>query len=608
MVVSQSTAYSRNRPVEIGDLSPHVEALLDMEAQNGKADTDEDQTSSIDDGTSTPADLIEKLIPEAMQKKPVSGSIFEELNSTFKEKPAAEVGEEIEQEKEAKKREKASASSGSDEESENPFGDATIMEPEITRSEEDETEQRSSAATFTDVSQMYDFLGIHDEPIGSGRPSLGPESPSLRQKVGGGKKGRPSATAPISEDSPEVEFARLLADVGITRGKIYITEQFFKKPSDGQWLNTVMMEAGISPNKRRMIIIGWFNDTPEALGIKINQATSASGEAADADSDVEKILEDVEKEDAKALKRLTVQKRTDEIRAELGLPTRGRRKGASVDEDDDLVEVPIKDSDGKFQKDINGNVITVKVTKKQLFWQNQEERSNSAPRQGSAQDKFFELILSQQKERAAEQRANDERFNKLIEQIHNTQKESRDNMIGYILKKEREENDSLRHAIKSKREVLEGVDEDIAVLSKLGLVRTDKATPLDQQTALVKESRDGFKDVYTLGRGDVKDILTMVREDLKEERMLRRPEMVADSKVNDKEKDDFYENLKKQIEEHEKATAKPAEKPKEVVNVLEGVPAIPVVAPPKPVEKPIENPEEKKDEVKVDDSSKVSQS
>lgn len=592
MAGTQSEPFWKKASPTIGDLNPDIEAQLNMpdeEKPKTESENTGDSMESMDDDSETPEERIQRLgspqdtvhqaISQVLPPPSPTQDIFGKLKSF--DPTNIHAGE-------RKRSLPTERSDGNGTASSNPASLWDDAEPSgrdtsarsRTASTVDDISDEPASSGYESLSQLMKAIGLDDDPVPD--EAIVHERPVARRPrlVGAtkGKRGAETVTAKmLTEDSEEADFVKLLHDSGVTRGKVYITERFFDKgANDPDWLNTVMTEAGISPQKKRMVIIGWFNETPERLGVKVSRVPGSADE-----DDPEEVLKDIEKMDAEQLKRLAVRERLDEMRERLdkGKGKKGRRSSSDDDDDDEIVEVPIERPDGSFAKDAKGDVVTVKLTKKAYFFQMQEKANlqlrNQQQSGGNEMTKMMERMHQSEM-------ASNERLSKILEDSRATREESEKRLLGYMLNKEREEKKELMGAFKSKEQVVQGMESDVKLLERIGMVRTDKMTPLDQQTGLVKETRDGIKDVYALGKGDLREVLTWVRDDMKEERRLKNPALVSDSKMNPEDKKTFYEQMAAGMPAAPAAEEKP--EPPPAPDLLKTVPLPMPLKPLQPVE------------------------
>jgi hypothetical protein len=535
------------RETTIGDLNPHVDVLLDMadqqETDNSQNDeaVEEDSPSLFhdaelapskgeeaeakkralkkDEAPPTPGEMANKITDTILGKPKKPRSIFDDLKEDFDP-------DDVRSSPRAK----------------NDLLDKKRQELEDSRSGEVGTSPESTTAQTLD--ELLVKMGIDDDPIDA--LHLASETPPKRgysTRTPRGKGAETITEKKLDEDSPEAELLKILQDAGITRGKVFVVEQFFSKGfSDdteaARWLNSVMAEAGVSPQKRRMVILGWFKNTPEALDVNINRTgTKAGGDK------VDDILEGMAEDEAQELKRLTQRKKLDDARESLGLPT-GRKKSKKPDDDDEdeLIEVPIKEPNGSFSKDVHGKPIVMKMTKKEYFWLKQEEASRNAAKSDngdSTQKTIMEMIKSQHERDLASQ----ERFNKLVQEMHENRVASEKQLLGYMLQREHADKEQLKAGYRSEEDILDAAEKKFDVWEKLGVITRGKETSSDIQSKAIKETRESFTTLYNSVKGDAKEMFGWIRDDIKEERRQKNPQLVNDSRVPETDKENFYREV-----------------------------------------------------------------
>ena len=162
--------------------------------------------------------------------------------------------------------------------------------------------------------------------------------------------------------TPRSKLIALLKDEKIP-SRIFITRLFFADPNNQKLpqgfkiLDDLLKECEVSARQRKKVIWMFFDKNPETAGLTFT------------DDDDE-----------------------DEKKSNL---ISGSLKG-----NDEIIEYPVRNPDGSFVKDAKGVPITVKLTKSQLYWQMQEEKSMMMHKQqnqdGNAFEKFMAMMMQQQ--------------------------------------------------------------------------------------------------------------------------------------------------------------------------------------------------------------------
>jgi hypothetical protein len=168
-----------------------------------------------------------------------------------------------------------------------------------------------------------------DSPEEKEIPSDKPKD-DLMEKI---KKKIPEPSEETDEDSDSLIDA--LVNSGVKKPQVisYIVKNYRKKTENindetqkAKVLFQLLKKVNLKPNVISDTFLGFFNSTPEDLNVGLNDNVSAV---------------------------------------------------SSLDSNE-LIEVPIKDKDGNYVRDANGQIITIKMTKSQLYWQTMEEKTNNS--------------------------------------------------------------------------------------------------------------------------------------------------------------------------------------------------------------------------------------
>jgi len=160
--------------------------------------------------------------------------------------------------------------------------------------------------------------------------------------------------------TPKAKLLAILKDEKIP-SKLFIMRLFFadnsnlKLPKGFKVLDDLLKQSEVKAKQRKKVLWMFFDKNPEDAGLT---------------------FEDRDEEDEKS-----------------GLLS------SSLKSNDELIEYPVRNPDGSFVKDAKGVPITVKLTKAQLYWQMQEERSMAARKNNdgdSTFEKFMAMMMQQQ--------------------------------------------------------------------------------------------------------------------------------------------------------------------------------------------------------------------
>jgi len=209
--------------------------------------------------------------------------------------------------------------------------------------------------------------------------------------------------------TPRDKLVAILKDCKVPN-KVFITKLFFAPGADRKGikgmnlLNDLLIESDVPAKQRKKVLWLYFNENPENHGFKF------------ADED---------------------EKESDVLK--------------HLQSNEELIEYPVRDAEGRFVKDANGNPITVKLTKAQLYWQMQEEKSMHTRSSNDGLENYIKLMMTQQDQnlkiilalmtdrvKQAESRANSDPFQTVDQVLQHVEK------FGYSRQSAKDEIDRIK--------------------------------------------------------------------------------------------------------------------------------------------------------------------
>jgi len=151
------------------------------------------------------------------------------------------------------------------------------------------------------------------------------------------------------------ELKELMQQLGIKKGiyllilRKYVAKDYKTEEEKINRLNQLMKHFGLNERYRESVIYGQFEKSLADLGLAEDEAENTTAQASPS--------------------------------------------GLGLKANNELVEVPITRPDGTYARDIKGNVITVRITKQQYYWQMQEERSKEIAKKSNNADGMTEMLF-----------------------------------------------------------------------------------------------------------------------------------------------------------------------------------------------------------------------
>lgn len=351
------------------------------------------------------------------------------------------------------------------------------------------------------------------------------------------QKNPSGGTTPVSI---EEEFITTLQDCGINRGIRFIAINFFKNPDDPNWLWEVLTEAGIINKTKRMVIVSWYQKTPEEMKINTDVMpgkTGASGK--NSGNAIDAAYEEIEEQEANEVKSLARKAKLKNLKQMTG-----------HEDIEELVEVPIiNNKTGIPMADSQGRIITTKVAPRQLLLLQQFGGANNNGSNGQdALMQMFQMLQTNNIE------AN-KRQSELLAQLFMNKGEANNEIFKLVLSQESAKRKEAEEYLKNStpEAVIQRSLATVQMLERNQLLHVDRDDPIKKQQALADTVKGAVKDVVSDTKGDAMEFFKMIRDDMKEE---RRATLAAQGvtipdrvKMDVEEKREIYDQLTQGLKE-----------------------------------------------------------